>query len=235
MLVDGLAAEGYLRTPKQVRAKFKALKHKYRKANEANRRSGSGQRELTAKTNRFLRDLLLTFLDIRKTIGTTRQAFTRPFLTVPHLFLTVPHSFLTVPHPFLTVPHPFLTVPHPFLTVPHPFLTAPRHDSKRSATIPQIRFHPTQEQGYRSFPVSGPRRRLPVECGHALVEPPECSTGKTTRGEGRVSLTDFLTYVTALDAEPQTGWRFDPSIQFKECPKGCRCYPVSNTCALAQD
>ncbi|KAI8516629.1 hypothetical protein Bbelb_052100 [Branchiostoma belcheri] len=29
MLVDGLAAEGYLRTPEQVRAKFKALKHKY--------------------------------------------------------------------------------------------------------------------------------------------------------------------------------------------------------------
>ncbi|KAI8503508.1 hypothetical protein Bbelb_184790, partial [Branchiostoma belcheri] len=27
MLVDGLAAEGYLCTPKQVRAKFKALKH----------------------------------------------------------------------------------------------------------------------------------------------------------------------------------------------------------------
>ncbi|KAI8486820.1 hypothetical protein Bbelb_353280 [Branchiostoma belcheri] len=43
MLVDGLAAEGYLRTPKQVRAKFKALKHRYRKANEANRRSGSGR------------------------------------------------------------------------------------------------------------------------------------------------------------------------------------------------
>ncbi|KAI8516127.1 hypothetical protein Bbelb_069400 [Branchiostoma belcheri] len=43
MLVDGLAAEGYLCTPKQVRAKFKALKHKYRKANEANRRSGSGR------------------------------------------------------------------------------------------------------------------------------------------------------------------------------------------------
>ncbi|KAI8488037.1 hypothetical protein Bbelb_341550 [Branchiostoma belcheri] len=43
MLVDGLAAEGYLRTPKQVRAKFKALKHKYHKANEANRRSGSGR------------------------------------------------------------------------------------------------------------------------------------------------------------------------------------------------
>ncbi|KAI8507629.1 hypothetical protein Bbelb_150090 [Branchiostoma belcheri] len=29
MLVDGLAAEGYLRTTMQVRAKFKALKHKY--------------------------------------------------------------------------------------------------------------------------------------------------------------------------------------------------------------
>ncbi|KAI8491781.1 hypothetical protein Bbelb_305860 [Branchiostoma belcheri] len=43
MLVDGLAAEGYLRTTMQVRAKFKALKHKYRKANEANRRSGSGR------------------------------------------------------------------------------------------------------------------------------------------------------------------------------------------------
>eukprot|EP00058_Branchiostoma_floridae_P000880 XP_002586368.1 hypothetical protein BRAFLDRAFT_108653 [Branchiostoma floridae] len=42
-VVDGMATEGYIRTAKQVRAKFKALKYKYRKAKDANRRSGSGR------------------------------------------------------------------------------------------------------------------------------------------------------------------------------------------------
>ncbi|XP_019634934.1 PREDICTED: uncharacterized protein LOC109477910 [Branchiostoma belcheri] len=51
-------------------------------------------------------------------------------------------------------------------------------------------------------------------------------------GDGRVSLKHFLTYVTAQEAEPVTGWQLEPVLQFKVCPAGCGCYPVSNTCAL---
>ncbi|CAH1242444.1 Hypp6710 [Branchiostoma lanceolatum] len=43
---------------------------------------------------------------------------------------------------------------------------------------------------------------------------------------------DFLTFVTAMDAEPQTGWQMKPLLQFNECLAGCKCLPVPNTCVF---
>ncbi|CAH1242461.1 Hypp6732 [Branchiostoma lanceolatum] len=43
---------------------------------------------------------------------------------------------------------------------------------------------------------------------------------------------DFLTIVTAMDAEPQTGGQMKPLLQFNECLAGCKCHPVPNTCVF---
>ncbi|KAI8493140.1 hypothetical protein Bbelb_291440 [Branchiostoma belcheri] len=39
-------------------------------------------------------------------------------------------------------------------------------------------------------------------------------------------------WARAQEAEPVTGWQLQPVLQFKVCPAGCKCYPVSNTYAL---
>ncbi|XP_019641360.1 PREDICTED: G2/M phase-specific E3 ubiquitin-protein ligase-like [Branchiostoma belcheri] len=52
-------------------------------------------------------------------------------------------------------------------------------------------------------------------------------------GSTRVTLGEFLQFFTALDAEPPTGWPMEPMVAFAaECPVGCRCLPVANTCSF---